>query len=249
MLFRTHLDAVPVGAGARPLLRGRRVTPSGPTALGGDNRTGVACLVTMVETLLTRKLPHPPLTILFTVREESGLWGARFVKVEELGHPVMGFNVDGGKPTEITIGAVGAERWQVAVTGKASHAGAHPEHGISATIAVSLALAEIHKDGWFGKIKKKTGEGTSNIGSIGDAFDGCAGQATNVIRFRPGSRRSRSHDPQFVRTITRAYKTAFQDAAKKVANHKGKTPRSSSDKARLSPVPFETRCRRCKRLP
>jgi len=35
----------------------------------------------------------------------------------------MGFNVDGSSPRSITLGAVGAERWHVAITGKASHAG------------------------------------------------------------------------------------------------------------------------------
>ncbi len=118
--------------------------------------------------------------MLFTVREESGLWGARFVKIEDLGNPLMGFNIDGGKPSEITIGTVGAERWEAAVTGRAAHAGAHPEKGISATVAVSLALADIYKDGWFGKIKKKAGEGTSNVGSIGDSKNGSA---------RPGHQR------------------------------------------------------------
>src|SRR5207244_10593582 len=58
------------------------IVAQGKTALGGDNRTGVGCLVTMIATLLERKLPHGPLTVLFTVREESGLWGARFVETE-----------------------------------------------------------------------------------------------------------------------------------------------------------------------
>jgi tripeptide aminopeptidase len=223
LLLMTHLDTVPLCAGAKPVRRGDKIVPGGATALGGDNRTGVACLVTLVSTLLKHNLPHPPLTILFTVREESGLWGARFVHVEDLGNPVMGFNIDGGKPAEITIGAVGAERWEATVTGRAAHAGAHPEKGISATMAVSLALAEIYKEGWFGKIKKKAGEGTSNIGSIGDAHDGCAGQATNVVTdFALVRGEARSHDKRFVRTITKAYKSAFQTAAQQVGNDKGK---------------------------
>jgi hypothetical protein len=35
---------------------------------GGDNRTGCAVPVTLVETLLKHKLPHPPLSPLFAVR-------------------------------------------------------------------------------------------------------------------------------------------------------------------------------------
>ncbi len=238
LLFMTHLDTVPLCAGARPVRKGDRIVPAGPTALGGDNRTGVAALVTMVTTLLAKKLPHPPLTILFTVREESGLWGARFLELDDLGHPVMGFNIDGGKPSEITIGAVGAERWEVAITGKAAHAGAHPERGISATMAAALALAEIFKDGWFGKIKKKEGEGTSNIGSVGDALRGSAGQATNVVTdFVLIRGEARSHKARFVRTITKAYKEAFQNAAKQVVNEKGKSARVKFQ-SRLDYHPF-----------
>src|SRR5262249_38782263 len=147
-LFMTHLDTVPLCAGAKPLRKGNRIVAAGPTALGGDNRTGVACLVNLLATLIKAKLPHPPLTLLFTVREESGLWGARFVEPAALGNPVMGFNVDGSSPAEITIGAVGAERWEVEIRGKAAHAGAHPELGVSATVVASLAHADVFEGGW-----------------------------------------------------------------------------------------------------
>src|SRR5438046_7693376 len=137
-MFMTHLDTVPLCAGAKPVRKGNRIVAAGSTALGGDNRTGVACLVTLAATLIEQGLPHPPLTLLFTVREESGLWGARFVDSADLQEPALSYNVDGGSATEFTIAAVGAERWQVEITGRAAHAGAHPERGISATIVGAL---------------------------------------------------------------------------------------------------------------
>src|SRR5947207_13659621 len=76
LLFVTHLDTVPLCAGAEPVLKGNRIVSAERTALGGDNRTGVAVLGTLAATLIEFNLPHPPLTLLFTVREESGLWGA-----------------------------------------------------------------------------------------------------------------------------------------------------------------------------
>ena len=39
-------------------------------------------------------------------------------------------------PRSLMIGAVGADRWSVEVFGKASHAGVHPERGISATLII-----------------------------------------------------------------------------------------------------------------
>jgi tripeptide aminopeptidase len=222
-LFSTHLDTVPLCAGAKPQRRGDRIVSDGTTALGGDNRTGVACLVTLAATVLQEKLPHPPLTLLFTVREESGLWGARFVKPSDLGDPVMGFNVDGRSPREITVGATGAERWEVEIIGKAAHAGVHPERGVSATLIAALALTDVHKHGWFGKVKKQGKEGTSNVGPFGDKDGACAGQATNVVTdYVRILGESRSHDSRFVRGITRSYETAFRAAARKVVDENGR---------------------------
>jgi tripeptide aminopeptidase len=222
-LFMTHLDTVPLCAGARPLLKGERIVPAGKTALGGDNRTGVACLVTLVATLLERRLPHGPLTFLFTVREESSLWGARYVDPADLGRPVEAFNVDGKSASALTIGAVGAERWEVEIFGKAAHAGVHPEQGVSATLVASLALADAHQHGWFGKVKKGYAEGTSNIGSFGGADGQSAGVATNVVTDYAHIRgEARSHDSMFVRTITAAYRKAFEKAAKQVRDDRGR---------------------------
>ena len=83
LLFMTHMDTVPLGAGAVPVRKGNRIVPKGETALGGDNRTGCAVLVHLAAMLLRHKLPHPSLTLLFTVREESGLFGARFLDPDE----------------------------------------------------------------------------------------------------------------------------------------------------------------------
>lgn len=237
-LFMTHLDTVPLCAGAVPLRKGGRIVPAGKTALGGDNRTGVGCLVTMILTLLERNLPYPPLTALFTVREESGLWGARFVDPTDLGHPALGFNVDGRSPHEITIGAVGAERWEVEIFGRAAHAGAHPEEGISAAVVTGIALADVYRHGWFGKVTQNGHEGTSNVGSIGDREGHSAGQATNVVTDYVMVRgEARSHDRRFVRTITGEYRGAFQRAAKQVTNVRGRSARIKF-RSRLDYHPF-----------
>jgi tripeptide aminopeptidase len=225
-LFMTHLDTVPLCAGAVPVRKGNRIVPQGDTALGGDNRTGVACLANLLITLLDRKLPHGPLTALFTVREESGLWGARFVRRADLGEPVLGYNVDGSSPREVTVGAVGADRWEVEIRGRAAHAGVHPERGVSATLVASLALAAAHKGGWFGKVKRDGKEGTSNVGVFGGAGGRPAGDATNVVTDYALVRgESRSHDLGFVGAITAAYREAFRKAAAQVTDDRGRGAR------------------------
>ena len=52
LLFMTHMDTVPLCAGAKPKRQGKRIVNTAKTALGGDNRTGCAVLVTLAAELL-----------------------------------------------------------------------------------------------------------------------------------------------------------------------------------------------------
>ena len=61
----------------------------------------------MLAELHAHKIPHAPMTVLFTVREESGLWGARSVDPADLGNPVLGFNIDGGSAEATNVGDQG----------------------------------------------------------------------------------------------------------------------------------------------
>jgi tripeptide aminopeptidase len=224
IMFMTHMDTVPLCAGARPKVQGRKIVNTVKTALGGDNRTGCAVLATLAAELTAQELDHPPITLLFCVREESGLYGARFVDKAELGNPVMAFNYDGGSASNVVIGAVGADRWEVEIFGRASHAGVAPERGISSTMILGLALAEVRKGGWFGKVVKGKQQGTSNVGPVTGGPGRPAGDATNVVTDYVHVRgESRSHDAKFFKQITAGYKAAFEKAAKTVKNHDGKS--------------------------
>ena len=226
LMFMTHMDTVPLCAGAKPKIQGRKIVNTVKTALGGDNRTGCAVLVTLAAELARQQLDHPPITLLFCVREESGLWGARYVDKAELGSPLMAFNYDGGSASNVVVGAVGADRWEVEILGRASHAGGAPERGISSTMILGLALAEVQAGGWFGKVVKGKKQGTSNVGPVTGGDGRPAGDATNVVTDYVHVRgESRSHDPKFFKQITAAYKAAFEKAAKKVKNQEGKTGR------------------------
>ncbi len=225
ILFSCHLDTVPLCAGAVPRREGERIVGDGTTALGGDNRTGCAVLVTVAETLLRHGLPHPPLTFLFTVREESGLHGARELNPAELGAVAMGVNVDGQKPADLIIGAVGQENWEVEILGKASHAGVAPEKGISATMVAALGLAEARKAGWFGKVETPRGFGSSNVGIFGGKGGTVpAGDATNVVTDYAWLRgEARSPDAAFAVDIAEGYRAAFETAAAAVTDSAGET--------------------------
>ncbi|MEI8145724.1 MAG: M20/M25/M40 family metallo-hydrolase [Alphaproteobacteria bacterium] len=223
LLFSTHLDTVPLCSGAKPRIDGDRIVSGGDTALGGDNRTGCAALVTLAAELARQNLDHPPLVLVFCVREESGLWGARYIDLDLVGPVSMGFNFDSSSPADIVTGAVGADSWEVEIIGRASHAGVAPERGISASMIAALALADVRAGGWFGKVVQGDKRGTSNVGTIAGREGGPAGDATNVVTDYVVVRgESRSHDMAFVDEITNAYEAAFKKAAATVTNTEGK---------------------------
>lgn len=211
-----HMDTVPLCRGAVPVRRGHRIVARGATAVRADNRTAVAALVTAAEALLRDRRPHPPLTLLFTIGEEIGLYGAKEVRPADLGHPAFAFNIDSGDPARLIIGAIGATRWEAEFRGRSSHAGMRPEQGVSALLAASRAVARVAEAGWFGRIERGRHRGTANVGVIhgGEATN----QVTDLVRLRG---ECRSHSPSFLRRITEAYRREFERAARSVRNVAG----------------------------
>ena len=222
LLFSTHMDTVPLCKGAKPRREGDRIVSDGTTALGGDNGTGCAVLIALAKTLIDHKLPHPPITMLFTVREESGLHGARELDPKDLGGATMGFNVDSTHAALLTIGAVGQQNWEVTIKGKAAHAGVAPERGISSTLVASVGLTEAHRAGWFGKVVQPEGKGSSNIGIFGGKDGKPAGDATNVVTdYVHLVGEARSTDAAFAVKITEAFEAAFNKAKGEVKDADG----------------------------
>jgi tripeptide aminopeptidase len=222
LLFSTHMDTVPLCKGAKPRREGDRIVSDGTTALGGDNGTGCAVLIALAKTLIDHKLPHPPITMLFTVREESGLHGARELNPKDLGGATMGFNVDSTHAALLTIGAVGQQNWEVTIKGKAAHAGVAPERGISSTLVASVGLTEAHRSGWFGKVVQPEGKGSSNVGIFGGKDGKPAGDATNVVTdYVHLVGEARSTDAAFAVKITEAFEAAFNKAKGEVKDADG----------------------------
>jgi tripeptide aminopeptidase len=222
-LLMAHMDTVPVCEGTKPVVKGSTVKSGNPaTGLGADDRSGCAVVLTTAVEILRQQLDHPPLTFLFAIQEEVGLWGARFVKAADLGRPQLAFNFDGGAVDKLTIGATGGERLDIVVEGIPSHAGVAPEQGVSAIAIAALAIASLTEDGWHGLVEKGGKRGTSNVGVIN------AGAATNVVAERADIRaEARGHDPAFRGRIVKAIEKAFATAAKRVKSAAGQTGKVS----------------------
>lgn len=218
-LLMAHIDTVPLCVGCRPVHKGRTISSADPkTALGGDDRSGAAVLLTAAVEIVKQNLSHPPLTLFWPVQEEIGLYGARLVSLPKLGNPKLGFNWDGGSAANACIGATGAYDLKIEIEGIASHAGVHPEGGVSAIAVASLAIADLQQNGWHGLIVKGKKTGTSNIGVI------AGGDATNVVTAEVALRGEvRSHDPVFRKRLVDEFRKAFERAVKSVKNDSGKS--------------------------
>ena len=119
-----------------PRREGDKISATG-TTLGADNGLGAAM---MLAILASDDLTHPPLELLFTVEEETGLFGAAQLDPELVKGRLM-INLDSEDPDEITIGCAGgagttlrlpiqraslpdALRWELSVSGLAGgHSG------------------------------------------------------------------------------------------------------------------------------
>lgn len=216
-LLMAHMDTVPICVGSQPVRHGDMVRSANPaTGLGGDDRSGAAVVLSTALALLRSQVPHPPLTFLWTIQEEVGLYGARHAQLGLLGRPKLAFNWDGGAAEKLSIGATGGYRMQIHITGLASHAGGAPEQGVSAIAIAALAIADLVENGWHGDVRKGKRRGTSNVGVIH------GGQATNVVTDHVDIKaEARSHDPKFRARIVQAIERAFQKAARRVRSASG----------------------------
>ncbi len=216
-MLSAHLDTVPICVGSRPKRQGNQiVAASAATGLGADNRAGCAVLLNTLLQILEASLPHPPLTFCWFVQEEVGLQGVRTANPKLWSQPQWAFKWDGGSASKLTIGATGAYRIRITVTGRASHAGVAPERGVSAIAIAALAIADLHQRGWHGLIQHDGQRGTSNVGVM------AGGQATNVVTDQVTLRaEARSHDPVFRKRILHEIEEAFRRAAEEVRNVAG----------------------------
>jgi tripeptide aminopeptidase len=131
--------------------------------------------------------------------------------------PKLAFNWDGGPANRVVLGATGGYRMDIVVEGIASHAGVHPERGVSAIAIASLAITDLVKNGWHGLIERDGHRGTSNVGVI------YGGSATNVVADLVEIRaEARSHEPRFRARIIREIERAFARAVKQVRNERGR---------------------------
>ena len=104
------------------------VTASGKTLLGGDDKAGVAVIMTLAEELLLRPdILHGPIRVCFLPDEEVGLRGASTLDLKKLGAN-LGYTLDGKGVGEVVGESFSGDSATVTIVGVATHPGEAKKH-------------------------------------------------------------------------------------------------------------------------
>lgn len=114
------------------------ITSDGTTLLGADDKAGIAEILTMIETLRDRKIPHGAISVAFTPDEEIGS-GAHLLDLDRFGAD-FAYTVDGGPVSEITYETFNAAQAKFEISGVS----VHPGSGKGLMVNAALAACEIN---------------------------------------------------------------------------------------------------------
>lgn len=160
------------------------IRSAGKAVLGADDVAGLVEILEGIRSVKEAGVPHRDIEILFAIAEELYIKGSSvfdFSKVRAKEAYVLDIS---GPVGSAAYKAPSLISYQVVVTGKASHAGFDPEHGVHAIAIASEAITQISQ----GHVDEET---TCNIGLIE------GGSGTNIVPEKcivKGEIRSYSHE-------------------------------------------------------
>lgn len=167
MMLCGHMDTVEPGRGVIPVFENGVFRSQGDTILGSDDKSALAIIIEVLRVLKEDKIPHGPLDVVFTICEEIGLLGAKNFDINMIDSK-FGYILDATDKKAVVTRSPYRSNFEITVSGKAAHAGAEPEKGISAVVLAAEAVASIS----WGRIDKET---TCNVGKIS------GGIADNIV--------------------------------------------------------------------
>ncbi|MFA5354034.1 MAG: M20/M25/M40 family metallo-hydrolase [Thermodesulfovibrionales bacterium] len=168
LLISGHMDTIEPTEGIEFSVDDLLIRSTGNTVLGADDKSALSQIIEALQVLHEQEISHGEIEIVLTSAEEKGLTGAKNLDYSRIkSRHALVLDAAGGvgrlvvaAPTHIT--------YEMRVVGKAAHAGAEPEKGISAITAAARIIAALPD----GRINCNT---TANVGMIR------GGTATNVV--------------------------------------------------------------------
>lgn len=158
IILCAHMDTVVPGIGVEPVIEDGIVRSKGDTILGADDKSGIAAIVEAMRTVTEQNIPHPTVQAVFTVCEEIGLLGSRYLEYDRLAAKKAAV-LDSGIPGVIVTAGPSQYKIKATVIGRSAHAGGAPQNGISAIQVLCEAISNM-------KQLRIDPETTANIGSI-----------------------------------------------------------------------------------
>ena len=145
IFLSSHMDRVPNGFGIKPVEKDGVLYSDGTTILAADDLSGVVAILEGVRGAIASGKPLPRIEIVFSVGEESNLWGAKGMDVSLLKSRI-GYMFDSpGRTGRFINGAPGRYDLDVEIFGKPAHAGNEPEKGIDSAKIMSDMLSTLRQ--------------------------------------------------------------------------------------------------------
>jgi tripeptide aminopeptidase len=201
VMFAAHMDTVGPGTGKKAVVDGDMIRSDGSTVLGGDDVSGIVCILEALRTIKEKGIEHGDIQVVFTVAEEGGLYGAKNLDYSRI-YAKYGFVMDSNGPIgTVAVKAPSQDKIFVTVEGKSAHAGLSPEKGVDAIRIAASAISGMK----LGRIDHET---TANIGVIK------GGRETNIVCDRVEIMgEARSRDERKLEEQTRHMRERFEQAA------------------------------------
>lgn len=141
-LLLAHMDTVRPTKDLHPVVHVDRITSSGDTILGADNRAGVAVLLRSISKAVKNPDDYTDFSASFTICEETSLAGSKQLDIDPAIEMAYAFD-SAYRPGHLIHGSYGAQSFAIEIQGRAAHAGLAPEKGINAIWVAAQALTQL----------------------------------------------------------------------------------------------------------
>ena len=164
-----HLDTVALNGEVIPYTKNGIIkNKNSDCILGGDDKVAVAAIIEVFRYIVENDVNTGNIYIIFTISEEIGVVGAKYVDMKKIG-AAYGFVFDSdGDIGTIYNQAPYQNSINAEFIGKAAHSGIEPEKGLNSIEAAAIAISNMR----FGRLDDET---TANIGRIE------GGMARNIV--------------------------------------------------------------------
>lgn len=201
--LNAHMDVIEPNKNLNIIKEEHIWRSDGTTTLGGDDKGGLAALLSSIEYLVKHHIASQTIYIIITPGEEVGMLGAKNINwptVYKHINPAKNMLVidNAGKADKVAYQAPTSYSFKVTIAGQKAHAGIEPEKGIN---AIKLA-ANIINDMVISRIDSFT---TANISQIYANFP------HNVVPDHcEFSGEVRAHDKQVAEKLLSVYEKIIQ---------------------------------------